>query len=101
MGKININKLSGLDPIRVDNQREVKHAGKEVGLNVGKGAPVSEDKLEISSRASEVGNLVEQLKSLPDVRQNKVNALREQIAAGSYKPSGDSIADAILKDASA
>lgn len=98
MGKININKLSGLDPIRTETQREVKNAGKETGTSIEKRSPVTGDKLEISSRASEVGRLVDQLKALPDIRQGKVDALKEQIAAGTYNPASDSIADAILND---
>ena len=98
MGKININKLSGLDPIRTETQREVKNAGKDAGLTVAKRPAGNEDKLEISSRASEVGKLVEHLKALPDIRQDKVADLKKQIAAGTYNPSSDSIADAILND---
>lgn len=98
MGKLNIDKMSGPDPIRTEIQREVKNTGKETGLSIGSKAPVSVDKLEISSRASEVGRLVEQLKALPDVRQDKVDALKEQIAAGKYAPSANDIADSILKD---
>lgn len=98
MGKININRLSGPDPVRTELQRDVKSAGAETGLNVGKRSPVTEDKLDISSRASEVGRLVDQIKALPDVRQERIEALREQVSAGTYRPSGEVIADAILRD---
>ncbi|CAN5415829.1 N/A [soil metagenome] len=98
MGKINLNKLSGLDPIRTDTQREIKNSGKDAGLTIKKGTAAVGDKLEISSRAAEVGNLVDQLRALPDIRQDKVNALKEQIAAGTYNPSSETIANAILAD---
>lgn len=98
MGKLNIDRMSGLDPIRTENQHEVKNAGKDGGQTVERKSAVGVDKLEISSRASEVGRLVEQLKALPDVRQDKVNALKEQIATGKFAPSADDIADAILND---
>lgn len=98
MGKINIDRLSGPEPVRAELQRDVKGTGAEASLHVEKRSPVSEDKLDISSRASEVGRLVDQLKAMPDVRQERIDALREQVAAGTYRPTGDSIADAILKD---
>lgn len=100
MGKININKLDGINLVRTETQRDVKNPGKDTGLTIEKRPQVTGDKLDISSRASEVGRLVDQIKALPDVRQDKVNTLKEQIAAGTYKPSGESIADALLKDIS-
>jgi len=98
MGKINIDKISGYNPVRLERQSEVKKSGMETAQPVENKKAVDKDKLEFSSRASEVGKLVEQLKELPDIRQEKVNSLREQISAGSYNPSGEAIADAILKD---
>lgn len=98
MGKINIDRLSGPEPIRAELQRDVKGTGADAGLNVAKRSPVSEDKLDISSRATEVGRLVDQLKALPDVRQERIDALRDQIAAGTYQPDSELIADAILQD---
>lgn len=98
MGKININRLSGPDPIRAELQRDVKGAANEAGLSIDKRTKVSEDKLEISSRASEVGRLVDQIKAMPDVRAQRVDALRELVETGGYNPSSDQIAAAILDD---
>lgn len=98
MGKINIDRLSGPDPIRAEFGRDVKGAANEAGLTVDKRTPINEDKLEISSRASEVGRLVDQIKAMPDVRAQRVDALREMVEAGTYNPSSDQIADAILDD---
>ena len=98
MGKLDISRLTGPDPIRTEIQRDVANAGKEAALRAEKTNNVTEDKLDISSRAAEVGRLVEHLKTLPDVRQDNVTALKEQIAIGQYRPSAQNIADAILKD---
>lgn len=98
MGKINIDRLGGPEPVRAELQRDVKSTGAEAGLNVEKRSPVSEDKLDISSKASEVGRLVDQIKTLPDVRQERVNALKELVASGNYNPAAETIADAILRD---
>ncbi len=98
MGKINIDKTGGYNQIRAERQSEVKKTGRETAQPVENKLAADADKLNLSSRASEVGKLVGQLKDLPDVRQEKVSSLREQIQAGSYQPSGEEIADAILKD---
>ncbi len=98
MGKININRLSGPDPIRAEFQRDVKGTQGEAGLSIEKRSPVSEDKLDISSRASEVGRLVDQIKAMPDVRAERIAELREKIAAGDYEPTSDDIAAAMLDD---
>lgn len=99
MGKINIDKINSYEPINAARQAGVKKSGKETGAAaIESKKAVNEDKLELSNRASEVGKFVEQLKELPDVREEKVSGLREQISSGSYQPSGEDIADAILKD---
>ena len=104
MGKINMDKFDGSNPILLPRQTDVKKsetsASSSATTAAGKTtAASSEDTLKLSSRASEVGRLVDQLKDLPDtVRQQKVDFLRAQIASGDYDPTGEQIADAILKD---
>ena len=102
MGKINMDKFDGSNPIRLTRQTDVKKSESSVSsasTAAGKTAPTSEDTLKLSSRASEVGKMVDMLKDLPDVgRQQKVDFLRAQIASGDYDPTGEQIADAILKD---
>ena len=98
MGKINIDKISGYSPIRTERRSEVKKSERETMRPVENKKSADKDKLEFSSRASEVGKLVEQLKELPDIRQEKISGLRDQIWAGTFNPSGEEIADAILKD---
>jgi negative regulator of flagellin synthesis FlgM len=99
MGKINIDKVNGFSPIRSERQIDVKRSN-DPGHPVGKAKEIAEDRLDLSVRASEVGNLVETLKEMPDVRQDKVDRLRKQIASGSYDPSADEIAEAIIRDES-
>ncbi len=98
---MNIDKINGFSPIRPDYQSDVKNTGLESSKAADANKAVSEDKLEFSNRASEVGRLVEIVKELPDIRAEKVNSLRGEIAAGRYKPAADDIAGAILKDETA
>lgn len=97
MGKINLDKINNPGLIRTGPQGGVKKSNHETPIVENK-QNVTEDKLDLSNRGSEVNNFIDKLKELPDVRQDKVNSLRDQIASGSYNPSSEKIADAILKD---
>lgn len=98
MGKINNNKMNDLDAIRASRQEFVKSADKgKTGATDAK-ITVGEDKIQFSERAGEVGKLVDLVKNMPDVREAKINALREQIKAGEYNPANEEIADALLRD---
>jgi negative regulator of flagellin synthesis FlgM len=52
----------------------------------------AQDKVAISERAMEVRRAREALEALPEVRQEKVDALRRQIDQGTYTVKGDKIA---------
>ncbi len=96
--KINIDKVSGFSPIRATGQDDVKKSSGETTKPIIVNNLKTEDKLEFSDRATEVGKYVEQVKDMPDLREEKISRLREQISAGTYQPSSTEIADAILKD---
>lgn len=98
MGKININKTADIEAIRAVRQNDLYQVNKTKTSTAEVNSSVGGDKLEFSERASEVGKLVDTLKSFPDVRTDKVNELRVQISAGEYQPTSDEIANAILKD---
>ena len=100
MGKININKSNEIGTIRTARQSDVTKTDKGTQAGDSKIAAATssgDDKLQLSNQASGVGKLVDQLKELPDVRSERVEALREQITSGNYNPSSEDIADAILK----
>jgi len=96
--KINIDKINGFNPVRAAGQSDVKKSGGETQKPIEVGKTANEDKLKLSNRATEVGKFVEQVKEMPELREEKINALREQIAGGNYNPSSEDIAEAILRD---
>lgn len=98
MGKLNIDKADGFSPVRTERRTDVKRSAESATTPLENTRETSADRLDLSARASEVGRLVEKVKEMPDVRQEKVKALREQISSGNYNPSSDEIAEAILKD---
>lgn len=95
MSKINLKATPETGAIR---GAETKRTIPEKQPETAKNKAVTADKLEFSDRAATVGKLVDKLSETPEMRVEKVEALRAKIAAGEYQPSGESIADAILKD---
>jgi flagellar biosynthesis anti-sigma factor FlgM len=51
---------------------------------------------ELSDDAVRLSSLETEAMSTPDIRQDKVDALRREINAGTYQVSNESLADAIL-----
>ena len=98
MSNIKINKTNDPQEISAIRQSGVKKSDKTSNSAIESKSVASEDKIDFSAAAFETGRLVDQLKSLPDIRQEKVTALRQQISTGDFKPSNEDIADAILKD---
>ncbi len=76
MGKMNINKISSSNAIHVERQKDVRATAKDLERPAHPKRIAVGDKLEFSARASEVGNLVEQIKQLPDVREEKAIKFR-------------------------
>ncbi len=98
MGKIGVGKMNGFGAIRSERQTEVRKQDNVGPVPNNKRVNISGDTVDLSGRGSEVGKLVDQIKLLPDVREEKVKHYREQIAGGNYKPSGEKVAAAILKE---
>ena len=99
MSKIDVNNVGSFEPIKGVSPNDIKRTTSEETAAIdAKNSVKKTDKVEISGRASEAKQLVDQLKSLPDVRMEKVNELRDRMAAGKFNPPSSEIADAIIKD---
>ncbi len=61
-------------------------------------AAASDDVARLSSGSEAVANLKAELSSVPDIRQQLVENLREAINSGSYKVSADVVAGRMLAD---
>jgi negative regulator of flagellin synthesis FlgM len=57
------------------------------------------DTVALSSAAKDIQEAQKQLEAIPDVREDKVAQLKEQIENGTYEIDADKIADKMLKDA--
>jgi flagellar biosynthesis anti-sigma factor FlgM len=60
------------------------------------GSPLGEDQAQLSGVRVHVPALAAQVMQFPEVRQERVNALRQAVLEGSYQPSAVQVADALL-----
>jgi negative regulator of flagellin synthesis FlgM len=71
--------------VRESSERET--TGREAAL------------VDVSPTAQEVNQIRQHINRLPDVREDRVRALKEQIENGTYQVSGQEIADLIIRRA--
>ena len=75
-------------------QRKVIH----LEANNFKNKSISEERVELSRKASDLNRIKEIVRKTPDIRGEKVAFFREKIASGSYHVSGQEIADKMLRE---
>jgi negative regulator of flagellin synthesis FlgM len=74
---------SGNTYTRVGSQDQVQHASR----------------VDISPTAQDIQRVIREINRLPDVREDRVLALKAQIDSGSYHVSGEDIADLMIRRA--
>lgn len=80
----------------VNNIQDKKIAGSP--KNRAADAGVKTDTVEISDAAKRISAARAELDRIPDVRENKVAELKNQIEKGTYKVDSEQIAEKMLKD---
>jgi negative regulator of flagellin synthesis FlgM len=58
----------------------------------------TEDKVDLSSQSKEMKKIADALAATPDVRAEKVEALKKQVESGQYQVNSDSVAEKMLKE---
>lgn len=100
MNSINLNQPADVDAVRRQQRAETQTAAEARRPSPAESAkPERQDTLRVSDRAAIVSRLVEQTNTLPDVRRERVEALRTQVTQGEYNPPAADIAAAILREA--
>lgn len=74
-----------------DKQKNISKTDKTSGVTSKK------DVVSISNQAKDFQTITKALRDVPDIRQDKVNELSEQLNSGTYNVSGKEIADKVLK----
>jgi flagellar biosynthesis anti-sigma factor FlgM len=57
-----------------------------------------EDRVSLSSAHGDVQMLAAGLASVPEVRAERVSALKQRVSSGQYQPSSEKVADAIVRE---
>jgi negative regulator of flagellin synthesis FlgM len=57
-----------------------------------------EDKVDLSSQSKEMNKISEALAAAPDVRAEKVEALKKQVESGQYQVNSDAVAEKMIKE---
>ncbi|UCF66053.1 MAG: flagellar biosynthesis anti-sigma factor FlgM [Acidobacteriota bacterium] len=102
MGKM---KVHGTDPLgRLQNLLDRLEGADKLEPSDARWAhgqappPAARDAIQLSEQAQELGRLREALASSPEIRQELVERLREQIGSGLYRVDGTRVADAMLRE---
>lgn len=95
--KIYNNKPPQLQDLNQNVQKLAKPEAKEAAQTTAAKSS-SSDRIDISSRAREIAELMSALSQMPDVRAEKVAEIKKAIEAGNYDINPAKIAESILNE---
>ncbi len=81
--------------IKTDNKIQKVSEGRDAA-KVSSGSPVGTDKVELSASSLDVQKMKEIIQDTPEVRTDKVQALKAQIERGEYEVDSYQVADKML-----
>jgi negative regulator of flagellin synthesis FlgM len=84
----------------LENSAQAVHQKKVSCLKTHllKKGKVSGDRVNLSQKACDIKKISDIIQKTPDVREEKVAHLKEEIASGNYQVSGRDIADKMLEE---
>ena len=92
-----VHRLLAFTPTERGSNRTAVVASSLSPRQVSQGGPAAT--VDISSNAQEIQQIKGLVNQLPDVREDRVRALKAQVESGSYHVSGEDIADLIIRRA--
>lgn len=91
--KVNTNGVDKLNSEYVQRDlKKIKDAEKVSGNNA------DEDRVELSSKALDLKAMQDIARLAPDIRAEKVTAIKAQMDSGSYKISAEKLADKMMEE---
>jgi len=97
--KIQGNKPPEGQEISLNAQKIAKTDGKEkAAAPVSANPRPSGDRVDISGKGKEIAELMAAIQQMPDIRNDKVKAMKEAIESGSYHPDTKKIAQKLLEE---
>lgn len=94
--RINSNMMSGMDTL--EQTSRTKNVEK-VSAEQQQASTVESDNVTISEKGKDVSEMTRTLKSMPEVRADKIADLKERIANGTYNVSARDVAAKIVNTA--
>jgi len=94
--KIYDNKPPQLQDLNQNVQKVVKQEAKEAPQKASKA--FASDRVDISSKAREIAELMSVLSQMPDIRAEKVAEIKKAIESGNYEINPTKIAESILNE---
>lgn len=82
-----------------ESQAANSAASSKPGAAAGASSALGEDQAQLSGAHVQIQALVGQALQLPEIRQERVQALRQAVASGKYQPSPQEVAGALLSNA--
>ncbi len=86
--------------MKVTQSVGISNVMKAYGKHVKRTTKAKEatDKVEISSAARDMQVARKAFDSLPEIREDKVADIKQQIASGTYKPSAEQVIEKLMSD---
>jgi flagellar biosynthesis anti-sigma factor FlgM len=91
-----IDSNQGAQPL-AENNRSTHSSPVSADTRASSSTVFGEDSTQISGIHVQVQALVARALQLPEVRQEKVSALRQSVLGGSYQPSSSQVAEAVFE----
>jgi len=89
--KINGSLPSNIGKLYQAYQTKNEQTTKKTGANT-----VEQDNLQLSEQAKKIHELIKETKDLPEIREEKITRIKEEIANNTYKVSAQQLADKML-----
>jgi negative regulator of flagellin synthesis FlgM len=92
--KGNISNFENVKDVQKKDDVKKQQVSKQINKSEPKG-----DAISISSEAYDTAKKLDQLKEMPDVREEKVSALKKEVDSGTYNVAGKEVAEKIVNSA--
>ena len=77
---------------------KIAPADRNPGASPAQNQVPTEDKVDLSAQSKEMNKIRDVLKATPDVRTEKVEALKKQVESGQYVVNSNSVAEKMIKE---
>jgi negative regulator of flagellin synthesis FlgM len=82
----------------IQQNGKIAPADRNPGASPAQNQVPTEDKVDLSAQSKEMNKIHDILKATPDVRTEKVEALKKQVESGQYEVNSNSVAEKMIKE---